>query len=79
MGVDSIRTLLEAVDTWIPTPVRDVDKPFLMHVESVYSIPGRGTVVTGQIERGKIKKGEEVEVVGYKAKLKTTVTGEWKG
>ena len=68
-------TLLDAVDDWIPTPTRTLDKPFLMPVENTYSIPGRGTVVTGQIERGKVKKGEEVEFVGYKANIKTTVTG----
>ena len=56
-------------------PVRDLDKPFLMPVEHVYTIPGRGTVVTGRIERGKIKKGLEVEIIGQNAKLKTIVTG----
>ena len=68
-------TLLNAVDEWIPEPVRVFDKPFLMPVENTYSIPGRGTVVSGQIERGKIKKGDEVEFVGYRSKLKTIVTG----
>ena len=53
-----------------------MDKPFLMPIESTYSIAGRGTVVTGQIERGMIKKGSEVEIIGYKSKLKTTVTGQ---
>lgn len=76
MGVESIMSLLSAVDEWIPEPVRVFDKPFLMPVENTHSIPGRGTVVTGQIERGMIKKGEEVEFVGYKSKIKTTVTGE---
>ena len=75
LGVNSIKALLEAVDEWIPTPVRDMDKPFLMPIENTYSIAGRGTVVTGQIERGTIKKGSEVAIVGYKSKLKTTVTG----
>ena len=73
--MDSIKKLLDAVDDWIPTPTRETDKPFLMPIENTYSIAGRGTVVTGQIERGTIKKGSEVEIVGYKSKLKTTVTG----
>ncbi len=76
MGAESIMTLLNAVDEWIPEPVRVFDKPFLMPVENTYSIPGRGTVVSGQIERGKIKKGDEVEFVGYRSKLKTIVTGQ---
>src|SRR5439155_8914445 len=67
--------LLEALDSYIPQPQRDVDKPFLMPVEDVFSISGRGTVATGRIERGKIKVGEEVEVVGIKATSKTVVTG----
>ena len=67
--------LLEALDTWIPEPVRDVDKPFLMAVEDVFSIKGRGTVVTGRIERGIIKVGEEVEILGFRDPRKTTVTG----
>src|SRR5580765_3453972 len=66
---------MEAVDTYIPQPQREVDKPFLMPVEDVFSISGRGTVATGRIERGKIKVGEEVEVVGIKATAKTVVTG----
>ena len=73
--MDSIKKLLDAVDDWIPTPTRETDKPFLMPIENTYSIAGRGTVVTGQIERGTIKKGSEVEIVGYKSKVKTTVTG----
>ena len=77
LGVNSIKKLLDAVDEWIPTPVREMDKPFLMPIESTYSIAGRGTVVTGQIERGVIKKGTEVEIVGYKSKLKSTVTGQY--
>ncbi len=67
--------LMEAVDSYIPTPKRDVDKPFLMPVEDVFSIEGRGTVVTGRIERGVIKVGEEIEIVGIKDTRKTTVTG----
>ena len=66
---------MEAVDSYIPQPERDVDKPFLMPVEDVFSISGRGTVATGRIERGKVKVGEEVEIVGMKATQKTTVTG----
>ena len=75
--MNSIKKLLEAVDEWIPTPVRDMDKPFLMPIENTYSIAGRGTVVTGQVERGMVKKGDEIEIVGYKSKVKTTVTGQW--
>lgn len=71
----SIEALLEAVDTWIPTPVRDLDKPFLMPVEDIFSIEGRGTVVTGKIERGIVKVGEEIEIVGLHPTAKTTVTG----
>ena len=67
--------LMDAIDNYIPTPKRDVDKPFLMPVEDVFSIEGRGTVVTGRIERGIIKKGEEIEIVGIKDTRKTTVTG----
>ena len=71
----SIVELMEAVDSYIPTPKRDVDKPFLMPVEDVFSITGRGTVGTGRIERGKIKVGDEVEIVGFGAKRKTVCTG----
>ena len=71
-----MRKLLEAVDSYIPTPPRDLDKPFLMPVEDVYSIAGRGTVVTGRIERGVVKKGDEVQFVGHKSGTKTVVTGE---
>jgi len=67
--------LMEAVDSFIPQPVRDIDKPFLMPVEDVFSISGRGTVATGRVERGAVKVGEEVEVVGIRATQKTTVTG----
>ncbi|KGI76598.1 EF-Tu/IF-2/RF-3 family GTPase, partial [Oleiagrimonas soli] len=75
IGVPSIEKLVEALDTWIPEPERDIDKPFLMPVEDVFSISGRGTVVTGRIERGVIKVGEEVEIVGIRPTTKTTVTG----
>jgi elongation factor Tu len=67
--------LMDAVDTYIPEPVRDVDKPFLMPIEDVFSISGRGTVVTGRVERGVIKVGEEVEVVGIRPTAKTVCTG----
>jgi elongation factor Tu len=67
--------LMDAVDTYIPEPVRDIDKPFLMPIEDVFSISGRGTVVTGRVERGVIKVGEEVEVVGIRPTLKTVCTG----
>ena len=70
-----IDELVEALDTYIPTPVREVDKPFLMPIEDIFSIEGRGTVVTGRIERGIIKVGEEVEIIGFKDTTKTTITG----
>jgi elongation factor Tu len=70
-----IMELVNALDTYIPVPERDVTKPFLMPVEDIFSIEGRGTVVTGKIERGVVKVGEEVEIVGIKATQKTTVTG----
>src|SRR4029078_2018694 len=73
--VPSILKLVEALDTWIPEPQRDIDKAFLMPVEDVFSISGRGTVVTGRIERGIIKVGDEIEIVGIKPTVKTTVTG----
>jgi elongation factor Tu len=75
LGEQSIQRLLDAVDSYIPTPKRATDKPFLMPVEDVFSISGRGTVATGRIERGIIKVGEEVEIVGLKATTKTVVTG----
>ena len=75
IGVPSILRLVEALDTFIPQPERDVDKPFLMPVEDVFSISGRGTVVTGRIERGIIKVGDEIEIVGIRDTQKTTVTG----
>ena len=73
--VDKIWELMDAVDSWIPTPDRDVDKPFLMPIEDIFSITGRGTVATGRVERGKVKVGQEVEVVGFGETKKTTVTG----
>jgi elongation factor Tu len=73
--VDKIYELMDAVDSYIPTPERDVDKPFLMAVEDVFSITGRGTVATGRIERGKVKVGDTVELVGIRDTRTTTVTG----
>ncbi|MNE27694.1 Elongation factor Tu [compost metagenome] len=75
LGEDAIRNLMSAVDDYIPTPERPIDQPFLMPIEDVFSISGRGTVVTGRVERGIVKVGEEVEIVGIKATGKTTVTG----
>jgi elongation factor Tu len=72
---ESVLELMNAVDESVPEPVRDIDKPFLMPVEDVFSISGRGTVVTGRIERGIIKVNDEVEIVGIKATTKTTCTG----
>src|SRR6188474_761258 len=74
-GVDTVLKLMEALDTYIPMPEREVDKPFLMPIEDVFSISGRGTVVTGRIERGTVKVGEEVEIVGFKPTEKKVVTG----
>ena len=74
-GVEAINQLLDAIDNEIPEPQRDVDKPFLMSVEDVFSITGRGTVATGRIERGTVKVSEEVEIVGLRDTVKTTVTG----
>jgi elongation factor Tu len=74
-GIDSILALLKVLDEWIPEPVRDTDKPFLMAIEDVFSIKGRGTVATGRIERGVIKTGEEVEIIGFKDTRKSVVTG----
>ena len=68
-------SLVEALDTYLPDPVRETDKPFLMPIEDIFSIEGRGTVVTGRIERGKVKVGEEVEIIGIHPTAKTTVTG----
>jgi len=75
-GEEQVMQLMEAVDTYIPVPTREVDKPFLMSVEDVFTITGRGTVVTGRIERGVVNTGEEVEIVGMReASVKSTVTG----
>src|SRR6266571_3593334 len=75
IGVPAIHKLLEAVDTYIPTPKRAVDKPFLMPIEDVFTISGRGTVVTGRCERGVVKVGDEVEIVGLRPTQSTVVTG----
>ena len=75
IGENSIKALMEAVDSYIPTPARPVDQPFLMPIEDVFSISGRGTVVTGRIERGVINVGDEVEIVGIRATAKSTCTG----
>nr|WP_202863337.1 elongation factor Tu [Xanthomonas campestris] len=75
IGVPAILKLVDALDSFIPEPTRDVDRPFLMPVEDVFSISGRGTVVTGRIERGIIKVGDEIEIVGIRDTQKTTVTG----
>jgi len=72
---EQIGKLLDALDSYIPDPVRDIDKPFLMAIEDVFSIKGRGTVVTGRVERGIVKTGEEVEIVGFRDTRKTVVTG----
>src|SRR5574342_533032 len=75
LGEKSIMKLAEALDSYIPTPKREIDKPFLMPVEDVFSISGRGTVVTGRVERGIIKVGDEIEIVGLRPTLKTVCTG----
>jgi elongation factor Tu len=75
IGKNSIKKLMEAVDEHIPQPARDLDKPFLMPVEDVFSISGRGTVVTGRVEQGVIKPGEEIEIIGMKDTTKTVCTG----
>ncbi len=72
---EKIQELMDAVDTWIETPTRDTDKPFLMPIEDVFTITGRGTVVTGRVERGQLKLNDEVEIVGLKPTKKTVVTG----
>ncbi len=71
----AIDELMEAVDTYIPTPTRDVDKPFLMPVEDVFTITGRGTVATGRVERGQLNLNDELEIVGIKETQKTDATG----
>lgn len=75
MGVPSILKLMEEVDAYIPEPERPIDQPFLMPIEDVFSISGRGTVVTGRVERGIVKVGDEIEMVGFRDTAKTTVTG----
>jgi GTPases - translation elongation factors len=75
IGVPSIEALMRAIDEYIPTPERPIDKPFLMPIEDVFSISGRGTVVTGRIEQGIVKVGDEVEIVGIRPTRKTVVTG----
>jgi len=75
MGTTAVRKLVEALDSYIPEPERDIDKPFLMAIEDVFSISGRGTVVTGRINRGIVKVGDEIEIVGIKPTQKTTCTG----
>jgi elongation factor Tu len=75
MGTSAVRKLVETLDAYIPDPVRDIEKPFLLPIEDVFSISGRGTVVTGRIERGIVKIGDEIEIVGLKTTTKTTCTG----
>ncbi|KDA00364.1 elongation factor Tu, partial [Hyphomonas polymorpha PS728] len=75
IGQNAILELMKAVDEYIPTPERPLDKPFLMPVEDVFSISGRGTVVTGRVEQGIVKVGEEIEIVGIRPTVKTTCTG----
>jgi elongation factor Tu len=72
---DCIQDLMDAIDSWVPEPERETDKPFLMPIEDVFSIEGRGTVVTGRVERGEVKVGDAVEIVGMKETGKTTITG----
>jgi elongation factor Tu len=75
LGAEAVLKLMAAIDSYIPTPKRDIEKPFQMSIEDVFSISGRGTVVTGRIERGVVKVGEEIEIVGIRATQKTVVTG----
>jgi elongation factor Tu len=75
MGTTAVKKLVETLDVYIPEPERAIDRPFLMPIEDVFSISGRGTVVTGRVERGVVKVGEEVEIIGIKDTVKTTVTG----
>jgi elongation factor Tu len=75
IGVPAIKKLVEAMDGWVPEPKREIDKPFLLPIEDVFSISGRGTVVTGRIERGIVKVGEELEIIGLKPTTKTICTG----
>src|SRR5437870_9684472 len=74
-GVAGVLKLMEALDSYIPLPQRDIEKPFMMPIEDVFSISGRGTVVTGRVERGQVKVGEEIEIVGFKPTEKKVVTG----
>jgi elongation factor Tu len=74
-GVESILKLMDALDSYVPLPQREVDKPFLMPIEDVFSISGRGTVVTGRVDRGTVKVGEEIEIVGFRPTTKKVVTG----
>lgn len=76
LGQKAIEKLLDTIDSYVPTPVRDLDKPFFMCIENVYSIPGRGTVATGRMERGMLKRGTECEIIGYNKTFKTAITGE---
>jgi GTPases - translation elongation factors len=75
LGTTAVKKLVETLDSYIPEPVRAIDKPFLMPIEDVFSISGRGTVVTGRVERGIIKVQEEIEIVGLRPTTKTTCTG----
>ena len=75
MGTTAVKKLVETLDNYIPDPIRDIEKPFLLPIEDVFSISGRGTVVTGRIERGIVKIGEEIEIIGIKPTVKTTCTG----
>jgi elongation factor Tu len=74
-GEESVLKLMDALDDYVPMPVREIDKPFLMPIEDVFSISGRGTVVTGRVERGKVKVGEEIEIIGFGPTKKKIVTG----
>ena len=75
LGTTAVKTLVETLDSYIPEPERAIDQPFLMPVEDVFSISGRGTVVTGRVERGIVKVGDEIEIIGIKDTQKTTCTG----
>lgn len=75
IGRSRIMKLVQECDQWLEVPQRDLDKPFYMSIEGVFSIPGRGTVATGKVERGTIKKGDEVEIIGFGQKMKTVLTG----
>lgn len=77
IGHKAISELLDQIDNWIPTPDRDLYRPFVLPVEGVFSVPGRGTVITGTIERGKIIKGDEAKIIGFGSKIKTTITGTY--